>query len=83
MFDCAVLQGPKTAIKLMQRALAIKDDGQFGPITLAAIRAADPHRIVPIFLGRRVKRLTELPHWPTFANGWSIRLFRLQVAALK
>lgn len=39
ILDMAVLSGQRTAIKLVQRSLGLKDDGDFGPKTLAAAQA--------------------------------------------
>lgn len=37
LFEHAINAGPVTAIKVLQRALRVEDDGKVGPITLAAI----------------------------------------------
>ena len=42
MLDCAINQGTGTAIKLLQQALRIKDDGLIGPMTLKAAEVAMP-----------------------------------------
>ncbi|MCC7278676.1 MAG: hypothetical protein IT487_10235 [Chromatiaceae bacterium] len=34
LLDCAINQGPATAIKLLQRTLRIREDGLIGPETL-------------------------------------------------
>jgi lysozyme family protein len=38
MFDASVNQGPGTSIKILQRALGIKDDGVFGRMTTLALQ---------------------------------------------
>lgn len=39
LFDKSVNMGPAQAVKLLQRALGITDDGKFGPKTAAAVAA--------------------------------------------
>lgn len=41
LLDMAVNHGPKKATQLLQRALGVKDDGIFGPITKQAAAQAD------------------------------------------
>jgi hypothetical protein len=36
--DCAWNRGPKGALRILQRALGVADDGKFGPVTAAHIR---------------------------------------------
>lgn len=80
-FDGAVQHGPTTAIRLLQRALGVQQDGVFGQITLAAalrqsgaavtkllaVRGLYYHDIVQNDASQRV-----------FLKGWLHRLFRLQ-----
>lgn len=40
LFNSAVQHSPKTAVKMMQRALGIEDDGVIGPQTRAAVNNA-------------------------------------------
>ncbi len=42
VFDAACGSGPGRAVKLLQRALGVTEDGKFGPATLAACHNADP-----------------------------------------
>lgn len=45
VFDDAVVQGPGTAIKNLQKALKVKADGIIGPQTLNALKEADYQKI--------------------------------------
>ena len=38
VFDDGIVQGPPTAIRNIQKALGVKDDGQIGPNTLRAFK---------------------------------------------
>jgi lysozyme family protein len=42
IYDKSVNMGGGAAVKLLQRALCLNDDGVFGPLTLAATNKADP-----------------------------------------
>jgi hypothetical protein len=46
VLDLAVLCGPATAVRMVQAAVAVTQDGRMGPMTLAAINKADPKSVV-------------------------------------
>lgn len=50
VFDDAVVQGPGTAIKNLQKALKVKADGIIGPQTLNALKEVDYKKIKKYFL---------------------------------
>jgi lysozyme family protein len=72
MFDFAVNAGITAAIKVMQRALNVADDGIWGPKTTAAARAAaaSPQYLDKRFNGFRLKHYTSLKNFDTFGRGW-------------
>lgn len=74
VFDAAVNSGPRQAIRWLQRAVGVNDDGIIGPKTLAAVRAADPEQLVRRMLAQRLRFMTDLPTWPTFGRGWARRI---------
>ena len=74
MFDAAVNSGPRQSIRWLQRAVGAKDDGIIGPVTLAAVRAADPERLLRLVLAQRLRFMTGLPSWPAFGRGWARRI---------
>lgn len=74
VFDAAVNSGPRQAILWLQRAVGVKADGIIGPQTLAAVRAADPERLLRLILAQRLRFMTGLPNWPTFGRGWARRI---------
>jgi lysozyme family protein len=76
MLDCAVNQGPVTAIKLLQRTLRINDDGLIGPATLTAAFAAMPG-LLDAFAAERALRYELNPNEATFGRGWYRRLLRM------
>ena len=74
LFDTAYNSGPTQAIKLMQRALNVADDGKIGPKTLLAAKMADRVRVVARFNAYRLKFLVDLKNWKSFSRGWVIRV---------
>jgi lysozyme family protein len=74
VFDAAVNSGPVQAVKWLQRAVGVADDGKIGPATLAAVRAMPAVDVVAAFTERRRKFLQGLPTWGTFGKGWDRRV---------
>ena len=74
VFDAAVNSGPRQAIRWLQRAVGVRDDGIIGPVTLAAVRAADHERLFRRILAQRLRFMTELPNWAAFGRGWARRI---------
>lgn len=74
VFDAAYNSGPKQAIKWLQRALGVKDDGQLGPVTLATAAQCDGFRLMARFNGHRLDMLNDLPTWNSFGRGWAQRV---------
>ena len=74
IFDAAVNSGVEQAVRWLQRALEIADDGKFGPITLKAAQAADPLKLVLAFNAARLMFMTQLSTWPAFGKGWARRI---------
>lgn len=77
VFDAAVNHGPAKAIKLLQKALGITEDGVFGPLTLKAVHVSDPRRVVADYLELRAaffRRIVENdPTQLKFLKGWLAR----------
>ena len=74
VFDAAVNSGPRQAILWLQRAVGTRDDGIIGQQTLAAVRAADPERLLRLVLAQRLRFMTGLPSWAAFGRGWARRI---------
>ena len=54
-FDKSVNMGIGQAVKLIQRAAGVADDGRFGPATLAAVNTVDPVVLVGLCHNEAVK----------------------------
>lgn len=73
VFDAAVNHGIETAIRLLQRAAGVADDGHIGPVTVAAIKAQSVTDMLMLFLAYRIKFWAKLSTWDTFGRGWAVR----------
>jgi lysozyme family protein len=80
VFDAAVNSGTGQAIRWLQRALGVADDGRIGPITLAAAQRADAEQVLRRMLGARLRFMTDLSSWPHFGRGWARRVADLMGA---
>ena len=74
VFDAAYNHGNRQAIKFLQRAVGVNDDGFIGDVTLSAVNAMDKNDIVLLFLAERLQFFTNLKTWGTFGKGWSRRI---------
>lgn len=83
LVDSAVLQGPRTAVALMQRALGVPADGIAGPRTLAAARARPTADLLAAFAEQRLIRMWQAPSRDTHFLGWAVRVARLTAELLK
>lgn len=80
LFDGAVNSGIGQAIRWLQRAVGVADDGVVGPLTLASInRENDTSAIRARYSGHRLDFMTRLSTWDVFGKGWARRIaFNLQ-----
>lgn len=80
VFDAAVNSGPAQAIRWLQRAVNVKDDGVIGPQTMLAVRMQNPEVLLRRLLAQRLKFMAGLSNWPAFGRGWSRRIADLMEA---
>lgn len=74
LFDAAVNSGIGNAIRFLQRAVGVADDGHIGPVTLAAINALPVPDVLMRFNAQRLLFYTALSTWDTFGKGWTRRI---------
>jgi lysozyme family protein len=74
VFDAAY-NGGHPALWL-QKAVGVKMDGIIGPVTIAAVNAADPLQVIMRFNSYRLSYFTALSTWETFGRGWANRIAR-------
>jgi lysozyme family protein len=82
LFDAAVNSGIAQAVKWLQRAVDVVDDGVLGPLTIQAAQRANGLRTAVALNALRLDFMTSLPTWGAFGRGWARRIAtNLQVIA--
>ena len=74
LFDAGVNHGNSQAVKFLQRALSVVDDGVIGAKTIAATNSLDDLQIVLLFNVERMNFYTDLKTFSTFGKGWIRRI---------
>lgn len=74
VFDAAVNHGIENAVRLLQRAVRVADDGDVGPMTLKAVKAMSVTDVLMRFNAQRIMFYTRLSTWPEFGKGWMSRV---------
>lgn len=70
----AVNSGPAVAIRKLQHAAGVADDGHWGPVTQRAIAMTPPMALVLRFVAECVDYRRKLSNFLMFASGWDARL---------
>jgi lysozyme family protein len=83
VFDAAVNQGVSASIRILQRALNVKEDGVIGPATLAAAAAQTPEGPIAEIIARRSLGYALSPLAGTDGLGWFRRLAKAHQFALR
>ena len=79
-FDSAVNCGVSRAVRWLQQAAGVDQDGIIGPATIRATEGLEWREIATRILAARNLHNVSLGHFPAFGMGWSRRLFRLALA---
>ncbi|EHU1483072.1 glycoside hydrolase family 108 protein [Acinetobacter baumannii] len=74
MFDAAVNHGIGNAIRMLQRAVGVADDGVVGDITLGAINKKSLDDVLVLFNAERLEFYAKLKTFPEFGRGWTRRV---------
>jgi lysozyme family protein len=83
VFDMAVNAGNRTAVRLLQRAVRVTDDGIIGPVTLAAVNSTKPDEIAVLYAAERIAYYAALRGWQRYGRGWSSRVIETTLEGLK
>ena len=83
VFDIAVNSGVSRAVKFLQAACGVAQDGAIGPATLAAVAAFHPRDLATAVCEKRLAFLQSLPTWNTFGRGWNKRVAEVEETAFK
>ena len=73
-FDFAVNSGIGTAIRKLQLAVGVADDGHWGSKSAAALAAMDLNDVLMRFAAQRLLFMTSLSTWAEFGKGWARRI---------
>ena len=74
LFDAAINHGIGNAIRMLQRAVGVADDGVVGKITLGAINEKTLDDVLVLFNAERLEFYSKLKTFDTFGRGWSRRV---------
>jgi lysozyme family protein len=74
VMDAAVNHGAGNAVRWLQRAAGVGDDGIVGPLTLAAVRRMDSRDLVDLFVAERLEFYARLEGFNAFGRGWVRRV---------
>ena len=74
VFDLAVNCGVETAVRLLQRAAGVADDGHIGPVTVAAIKAMRVPVLLVRLIAEELDYRRKLSTFATFGAGWTARV---------
>lgn len=83
VLDAAINLGVTGGIKALQRALKVKPDGKFGPITMAAVHRHDPKELALAVTDQWLAEKRKSPSWPRFGAGWTNRAKKVRARILK
>ena len=72
-FDFAVNSGMQTAIRNLQAAIEVADDGHWGPVSAAKLAECDKNDVLMRYMAQRLRFWASLSTWPTFGKGWALR----------
>jgi lysozyme family protein len=81
VFDLGVNAGPGRSIKLLQTAVGVTPDGGLGPISMAAVLAADPVELIEKFSIEKEAFYRGLDDFPVYGEGWLNRVAAVKVKA--
>lgn len=74
LFDFAANSGIETAVRYLQRAIGVADDGHWGPVSRAAAAAISETDTLMRLNAERLDFMTRLSNWPVAGKGWARRI---------
>lgn len=74
VFDAGVNHGIGNAIRFLQRAVGVADDGVIGPVTVGKINSLPVATVLCRFQAERLEFYTRLSTWSDFGKGWVRRV---------
>jgi lysozyme family protein len=74
LFDFAVNSGIQTAIRYLQRAVGVADDGHWGPVSQQAAQHKSESDTIMLLCAERLEFMTRTKNWPQHGKGWARRI---------
>lgn len=74
VFDIAVNHGIGNAIRMLQRAVAVADDGIAGPVTIRGVKALSATDVLMLLNAERLEFYAKLTTFSSFGRGWTRRV---------
>ncbi len=74
LMDADVNHGKGNGTRMLQRAVGVHDDGVFGPLTMAALKAMDPEVFIMRLIAERLDFFTNISTWDHNGKGWTRRM---------
>ena len=71
--DFAVNSGIETAVRKLQFAAGVADDGHWGPVTRAAVAAKPVNDLLMLYIAERMDFQRKLKNWLPNSSGWTAR----------
>ncbi|WP_333709675.1 glycoside hydrolase family 108 protein [Malikia spinosa] len=73
LFDAAVNHGRANAIRFLQRAVGVADDGAWGAVSQAALTRMDHNDVLLRFVAHRLRFWSSLTTFDAYGRGWTRR----------
>lgn len=74
LFDAAINHGIGNAIRILQRAVDVADDGDLGPMTRRAIDLHGIDDTLKLFNAKRIRFFTKISTFDRYGRGWMNRV---------
>jgi len=75
-FDFAVNSGIQTAIRKLQAAISVADDGHWGPVSAGKLASMGVNDVLMRYIAQRLRFWASLSTWEHEGKGWAIRAAR-------
>ena len=72
--DACYNHGIGNAVRMLQRAVGVADDGAIGPITLDAVNGRDADDVLHLFNAERLEFYTKISTFSRYGKGWVRRV---------
>ncbi len=74
LWDFAINSGMETAVRALQRAIDVAEDGYIGEVTLDKIQEFSVYEVLFKFHAIRLRYYTRLTRWDEFGKSWANRV---------